>query len=86
MSRRLGTPSLNLHGTGLDNRGLPVAPDEVYRADVADRPPHAGAASRTSASARASIFALENLNTAVDHPRTPFARRPTPLDLVRGVD
>ena len=31
-------------------------------------------------------FVLENLNTAVDHPRTPFARAADTLDLVRGVD
>jgi hydroxypyruvate isomerase len=29
---------------------------------------------------------LENLNTAVDHPRTPFARAADTLDLVSGVD
>ena len=29
---------------------------------------------------------LENLNTAVDHPRTPFAKAADTLDLVRGVD
>ena len=31
-------------------------------------------------------FVLENLNTAVDHPRTPFAKAADTLDLVRGVD
>ena len=42
VSRRLGTPSLNLHGTGLDDRGLPVVPaDEVTPRDVGHRPAHA---------------------------------------------
>ncbi len=31
-------------------------------------------------------FVLENLNTAVDHPGTPFARAADTLALVRGVD
>ena len=79
VSRRLGTPSLNLHGTGLDDRGLPVVPaDEVT--------PTMWATARRTLGRIAELgeregvtFVLENLNTAVDHPRTPFAHeRPTP--------
>lgn len=32
------------------------------------------------------VYVLENLNTAVDHPGTPFARAADTLDLVRGID
>ena len=86
VSRRLGTPSLNLHGTGLDNRGLPVVPaDEVT--------PAMWATARRTLARIAELgeregvtFVLENLNTAVDHPGTPFARAADTLDLVRGVD
>ena len=86
VSRRLGTPRLNLHGTGLDDRGLPVVPaDEVT--------PQMWAAARRTLGRIAELgeregvtFVLENLNTAVDHPRTPFARAADTLDLVRGVD
>ena len=33
---KLGTPNLNLHGTGLDGKGLPVQPvDDRHRCHVA---------------------------------------------------
>ena len=86
VSRRLGTPSLNLHGTGLDDRGLPVVPaDEVTPAmwDTARRT--LGRIAELG-EREGVTFVLENLNTAVDHPRTPFARAADTLDLVRGVD
>jgi hydroxypyruvate isomerase len=66
IAARLGIPRLNLHGTGLDGRGLPVKPTyEVTGAmwlkarhtldRIADLGERAGV-----------IFCLENLNTAVD--------------------
>jgi hydroxypyruvate isomerase len=85
-SAALGTPNLNLHGTGLDSRGLPVQPrDEVTEAmwtraqetlaRIAELGRHEGV-----------VFCLENLNTAVDHPGTPFARAADTRALVRAVD
>src|SRR5919197_197051 len=70
---KLGAPNLNLHGTRLDGRGLPVRPVETVTgamwlaaektlsriADLGER--------------EGVVFWLENLNTAVDHPGTPFA-------------
>lgn len=86
VAKKLGIPRLNLHGTGLDNKGLPVQPatamtgamwlkarDTLHR--IADLGEKAGV-----------TFCLENLNTAVDHPGVPFARLEDTLALVAGVD
>ncbi|KHK97800.1 hydroxypyruvate isomerase [Microbacterium mangrovi] len=81
----IDSPRLNLHGTGLDDRGLPVVPH-----------PHPSgpdwiAAARTLehlaalGEARGRVFTLENLNTAVDHPGTPFARAADTIALVDAV-
>ena len=83
---RLGCERLNLHGTGLDSRGLPVHPMttvepamwlravETLRrlADLGERAGH--------------VFTLENLNSAVDHPGTPFARAADTFTLVSAVN
>ena len=85
-SRTLGTPHLNLHGTGLDGQGLPVLPVEVVT------PPMWLTAAETlrriaEVGAREGVvFTLENLNTAVDHPGTPFARAADTAALVAAVD
>jgi hydroxypyruvate isomerase len=84
---RLGCPRLNLHGTGLDSRGLPVHP-------VTGEPdgPMWVRACRTLTrlaelgQAAGLTFTLENLNTAVDHPGVPFARAADTLALVAAVD
>jgi hydroxypyruvate isomerase len=86
VAERLGCPRLNLHGTGLDDRGLPFAPvSEVTGAMWL-------AAARTlsrvaEVGERAGVtFCLENLNTAVDHPGVPFARAVDTMALVAAVD
>lgn len=82
---RLSCPRLNLHGTGLDNRGLPVVPvhtvtgamwmaAEKTLARVAELGERAGV-----------VFCLENLNAAVDHPGVPFGRAEDTLALVEAV-
>lgn len=82
----IDVPRLNLHGTGLDATGLPVRPrTEVTQSDwalaldtlsrLADLGMRAG-----------RVFTLENLNTAVDHPGTPFARAADTLALVSAVN
>ena len=41
VAEQLNCPRLNVHGTGLDDEGLPVVPtDVVVAGDVADRGPH----------------------------------------------
>ncbi len=82
---RLDCPRLNVHGTGLDERGLPVLPAAVVT------PAMWLAAVRTltrlaELGERAGrVFTLENLNTAVDHPATPFATAADTMTLVDAV-
>ena len=82
VAERLDCPRLNVHGTGLDGRGLPVVPTEVVT------PAMWLTAARTlerlaALGERAGrVFTLENLNTAVDHPGTPFARAADTIALV----
>jgi hydroxypyruvate isomerase len=85
-SRTLGTPNLNLHGTGLDADGLPVRPVEavtgaMWLAAVTTLGRIAELGRREGV-----VFCLENLNTAVDHPGTPFARAADTAALVAAVD
>jgi hydroxypyruvate isomerase len=86
VAERLGIPRLNLHGTGLDDRGLPVVPvAEVTGAMwLAARDTLARLADLGSA--HGVTFVLENLNLEVDHPGVPFARAADCLALVRAVD
>jgi hydroxypyruvate isomerase len=85
VAERLGCPRLNLHGTGLDDQGLPVRPAAevtgamwLAAARTLDRIAELGE--------RAGVtFCLENLNTAVDHPGVPFARAADTLALVEAV-
>jgi hydroxypyruvate isomerase len=85
-ARVLSCPSLNLHGTGLGVGGLPVRPVDTVTG------PMWVAATRTLERIAALgekhgvTFVLENLNTEVDHPGTPFARAADTLALVKAVD
>jgi hydroxypyruvate isomerase len=84
-ARAIGCPSLNIHGTGLGEGGLPVRPVEVttgedWVAAVRTLERVAELAERHDVT-----YVLENLNTAVDHPGTPFARAADTLALVRAV-
>lgn len=86
VGKRLNVARLNLHGTGLGDRGLPVTPCETVSgamwlkardtlnriADLAER--------------HGVTFMLENLNLPVDHPGVPFARAEDTLALVSAVD
>jgi hydroxypyruvate isomerase len=85
-SRVLGSPNLNLHGTGLDSNGLPVHPVEtvtgaMWLAAVETLGRIADLGRREGV-----VFSLENLNTAVDHPGTPFGRAADTAALVAAVD
>ena len=86
VAQRLGIPRLNLHGTGLDGRGLPVRPEPVVTGQMWLT---AGATLTRIAELGDSAgvtFVLENLNTAVDHPGVPFATAADCLALVEAVD
>lgn len=83
---RLGIPRLNLHGTGLDSRGLPVVPVATVTPDLRASALATLARLGVLGAAHDVMFVLENLNTAVDHPGVPFARAADCLDLVRTLD
>jgi hydroxypyruvate isomerase len=86
VGKRLNVARLNLHGTGLGGRGLPVTPCETVTgamwlkardtlnriADLAER--------------HDVVFMLENLNLPVDHPGVPFALARDTLALVSSVN
>jgi hydroxypyruvate isomerase len=84
-SRALGSPSLNLHGTGLDGQGLPVKPVAVVTGEMWLAAQSALARIADLGKECDVVFTLENLNLAVDHPGTPFARAKDTLALVSAV-
>jgi hydroxypyruvate isomerase len=86
VAHKLGGPLLNLHGTGLDNRGLPAVPS--YSVSGAEWMKAAETLRRIAELGRREgvTFVLENLNLEVDHPHTPFARAADVLALVQAVD
>jgi hydroxypyruvate isomerase len=81
----LGAPNLNLHGTGLDERGLPVAPVQVTTGAMWVAAVRTLERVAELGEKRGVVFTLENLNTAVDHPGTPFATAADTRTLVAAV-
>ena len=82
----LGVPRLNLHGTELDDRGLPVHPQ--YAVSGSDWLAAARTLERLAKLGEryGVMFVLENLNTEVDHPGVPFGKAADTLALVKAVD
>jgi hydroxypyruvate isomerase len=85
-SRTLGRPNLNLHGTGLGPQGLPVHPVETVTGAMWLAAVDTLARVAELGRREGVVFCLENLNTAVDHPGTPFARAADTAALVAAVD
>ena len=86
VAANLGVPRLNLHGTGLDGRGLPIKPVDVVTGDMWLKAAETLTRIAELGQREGVIFCLENLNTAVDHPGTPFAKAADTLALVAAVD
>jgi hydroxypyruvate isomerase len=82
----LGCPRLNLHGTGLSDKGLPVHPVHETTGPLWVSAARTLARLGRLAERHGVTFCLENLNTAVDHPGVPFARAADTLALVQMVD
>ncbi|MBI0375793.1 TIM barrel protein [Streptomyces albiflaviniger] len=86
VAAQLDCPRLNLHGTGLDGKGLPVHPVQTVTPTMwltaVDTLRRIAALGEEAG----RVFTLENLNLAVDHPGTPFARAADTLALVRAVN
>ncbi len=85
-SRLLGAPNLNLHGTGLDARGLPVRPVSVVTGPMWLAAEKTLSRLATLGEREGVVFCLENLNLPVDHPGTPFALASDTRALVASVD
>jgi hydroxypyruvate isomerase len=85
IAERLDCPRLNIHGTGLDGRGLPVVPAAVVTPQMWLTAAHTLDRLAELGERAGRVFTLENLNTAVDHPGTPFARAEDTLALVESV-
>ena len=86
VARRLNIPRLNLHGTGLDDKGLPLKPVSQLTGAMWIRAHDTLKRLADLAQEQGVTFVLENLNTQVDHPGVPFARADEVLELVASVD
>ena len=86
VAEELDCPRLNLHGTGLDDQGLPVVASEVVTPTMWLTAAKTLARLAELGERAGRVFTLENLNTAVDHPGVPFARAADTLALVEAVD
>lgn len=82
----INPPRLNVHGTGLDDKGLPVKPQDVVSGrdwlrarDTLVRLGDLGAEYDR-------VFMLENLNLLVDHMGTPFGRAEDTIALVSEIN
>ena len=86
VAEQLQCPRLNLHGTGLDDRGLPVVASDAASPQMWLTAARTLTAVAELGEQAGRTFTLENLNTAVDHPGVPFARAADTLTLVEAVD
>ena len=86
VGKRLNVARLNLHGTGLGGRGLPVTPCEVVTGAMWLKAKDTLRRIADLAEQHGVAFMIENLNLAVDHPGVPFARIEDTLALVSAVN
>lgn len=86
VGKRLGVARLNLHGTGLGDRGLPVTPCEVVTGPMWLKARETLVRIADMADEEGVVFTLENLNLSLDHPGTPFGRAEDTLALVSSVN
>lgn len=86
VAERLNCVALNLHGTGLDDKGLPVKPVEKVTGDMWLKAQDTLRSIARLGEKYQRVFLLENLNTEVDHPGTPFARAADTLALIESIN
>jgi hydroxypyruvate isomerase len=84
-AHKLGNPSLNLHGTGLGEGGLPVDPCHDVTGAMWLHAEKTLTRIAALGEREGVTFVLENLNLDVDHPGVPFARAADTLALVEAV-
>jgi hydroxypyruvate isomerase len=85
VAEQLDCPRLNVHGTGLDGQGLPVVASGVVTPQMWLTAARTLARLARLGERAGRVFTLENLNTAVDHPGTPFAKAADTIALVEAV-
>lgn len=83
---QLKCPRLNVHGTGLNDPGLPVVATQVATPQMWLTAVRTLSRLAELGERAGRVFTLENLNTAVDHPGVPFAKAADTLALVEAVD
>jgi hydroxypyruvate isomerase len=86
VAEELDCPRLNVHGTGLDDKGLPVIPCNAVTPSMWLTAAKTLTRLAELGERAGRVFTLENLNTAVDHPGTPFAKAADTLALIEAVD
>jgi len=86
VAKKLNCPVLNFHGTGLGERGLPVKPVKIVTGEMWVKAVDTLRKIAQLGEKHNKIFTLENLNLAVDHPDTPFARAADTYTLVKLVN
>jgi len=84
-AHRLGCPRLNLHGTELNDRGLPVVPAYEVTGEMWLEAHRTLEKLAKLGEQNDVMFCLENLNTEVDHPGVPFAKARDTIALVGAV-
>jgi hydroxypyruvate isomerase len=85
-SKVINCQNLNLHGTGLDANGPAIKKKlEVSESDWSTAQDTLARIAELGVKHN-RVFTLENLNTKVDHPGTPFASSKDTLALVSGVN
>jgi hydroxypyruvate isomerase len=86
VGKRLNVARLNLHGTGLGDRGLPATPCEVVTGAMWLKARDTLNRIADLAEEHGVTFMIENLNLPVDHPGVPFAKIEDTLALVSSVN
>jgi hydroxypyruvate isomerase len=85
-AHRLDCPRLNLHGTELNDRGLPVVPAYEVTGEMWLEAHRTLEKIAKLGERNDVMFCLENLNTEVDHPGVPFAKARDTIALVGAID
>ena len=86
VGKRLNVARLNLHGTGLGDRGLPVTPCETVTGAMWLKARDTLSRIADLAEKHGVTFMIENLNLPVDHPGVPFALAKDTLALVSSIN
>lgn len=86
VGKRLGVARLNLHGTGLGDRGLPMQSVEVVSGAMWLKARDTLTRIADMAEQEDVTFTLENLNLLLDHPGVPFGRAEDTLALVSSIN